>query len=148
MKHEVHYRYACTTALFTGLIGALLAILYMGANIGPPADKYSAVSASLLHETGLLGSEAIIAVCFGLLALYALVVGDKTRAVVAFGGAGLRLVFLVWQYPGHWRPGWYFIMDPAGSTATSWALAVLGVAQAGAFVWAGVAALRSLGSAK
>lgn len=55
-------------------------------------------------------------------------------ATAAYQDALGRAFFLAWQFAGHWRPGWHYIMDPSDATATSWSLGVLGLVQVGAFV--------------
>lgn len=138
MENCGSYGKALKAAFAAALAGALLSVVYLSLSVTPARDgEYLDVSAVKVHESNLIAGEALISVSFALAAAVLLLSGRGKGRTLPLVTAAARIFMVLWQFILHWKPGWYYIMDPADATAGSWLLIVLAAVQVAAFATAG-----------
>ncbi|OPL19246.1 MAG: hypothetical protein AVO35_11755 [Candidatus Aegiribacteria sp. MLS_C] len=73
---------------------------------------------------------------FAVAAAFLMLSGRRAGRMPSLLAAAARIALALWQFLLHWKPGWYYIMDPAGATAGCWLLVLLALVQVSAFATA------------
>ena len=132
---------ATLVATAAALTGILLSVAYLSVSARPVVDgTHIEASAVRVHESNLIMGEGLVSAFFAILgAVFVIRAREAGGRALLFLTGALRGGLLLWQFALHWKPGWYYIMDPADATASSWTLILVGVLQVAAFAWAGAA---------
>ncbi len=122
----------------------LISLGEIGAGGGPQAGSLSYVGGNALLVVAEVGAVLL----FTLLSVAALALhGRVAGAAIAITAALGKALWLVASVSTHWKPGWYFILDPKGTHSEARILFFASVGQALAMAIAAVVAARAARSA-
>lgn len=115
--------------IFIGALGLLSNFkFYLQQNNLGMGDKLNSYS---MGNDGLILSEILFTLGFSVLILFLFIIreNEKIRMYSITSGI-LRLIFLIGTISFFWNPGWYFLLDPAGTHTYSYILVLCAFIQA------------------
>jgi hypothetical protein len=127
--------------LGAGTVGAILAGVFLVV-LFTPMEAYSNVSASRLHQGCLLIAAGLVMLANNT-QVTAMAGGRETNANRLLPVIVISALALGWLTARNWKPGWYYLLDPAGSAGLAWTVLVSAAVQLGAMGWMGRLGARS-----
>lgn len=130
------------TAILAGVLGALISALGLLSNfnfymIQVDLGYDNNLSSYLLGQDGLILSEMFVALIYSVLALLLIVTkNNKNFRIYTIIIGTSRIILSASVLALFWKPGWYFILDPAGSHKYAYVLLLCALIQSITFLTA------------
>jgi len=110
----------------SGIISLIIASLISSSIALHFMENQSNFSSYLQSKVNIINAEAMISLSFSLLAMLFLFLQSKTRLHYLYSliAGIIRLILFISILIIYWKPGWYYILDPAGSLKSAYVIII------------------------